>query len=218
MLYKRQTVPHVGRFQLRLFLCENKHLIFSFFSLSNFSCSPSLFSPLIIFNISLFLSSGSTLSANSCLSAAQKWLRLADSTDKRLNAYCQKRTAKGREQEDGKQKMLWELRKDKENNYYFVSISKKPAGLVFLHLTSKTQTHFWSQLSIDTFNYVPVMYCVKYSTYQKRDLLFYPVTRSYCISGGRTFAFTSNSDEGSGKVRVGENKGGLRSSCTSQRH
>lgn len=125
------------------FCVKKTNTSFSLFSISNFSCSPSLlFLPLIIFNISLFLSSSSTLSANSCLSAAQKWLRLADSTDKRLNACCPKRTAKGREQEDGKQKMLWELRKDKENNYYFVSISKKPAGFVFLHLTSKTQTHF----------------------------------------------------------------------------
>lgn len=47
--------------------------------------------------ISLFLSSRSTLSANSSLSAAQKWLCLADSADKRLNACCpQRRRRRGK--------------------------------------------------------------------------------------------------------------------------
>lgn len=100
----------------------------SFFAISHFTCPLLLpFLPLLIFNISLFLSSRSTLSANSCLSAAQKWLCLADSTDKRLNAYCpQRRRSRGRGGENrGK------LRKDKNNNYYFGIICKTPAGLVF---------------------------------------------------------------------------------------
>lgn len=46
--------------------------------------------------ISLFLSSRSTLSANSSLSAVQKWLCLADSADKRLNACCPQKRRRSR--------------------------------------------------------------------------------------------------------------------------
>lgn len=99
-----------------------------FFAISHFFCAPSLPSlPFLIFNISLFLSSCSTLSANSCLSAAQKWLCLADSTDKRLNACCPQRR---REQGDGKQREMGILRKDKNNNYFGI-IHKKSVGLLF---------------------------------------------------------------------------------------
>lgn len=81
---------------------ENKHLISWFFSvISHFSWfpGPPLLSPLrpssslisLSLSFSRSLSSRSTLSANSCLSAAQKWLCLADSSDKRLNACCPQR-------------------------------------------------------------------------------------------------------------------------------
>lgn len=115
MLYKRQTMlwlrEKVPSYLQVFFYKENKHLLFFssfflFFLLLVIShCRPrplslSLppFMPLLIFNISLFHSSRSTLSANSCLSAAQKWLCLADSTDKWLNACCpQRRWRRGKE-------------------------------------------------------------------------------------------------------------------------
>lgn len=70
-------------------------------------------------SVSLSLSSGSTSSANSCLSAAQKCLCLADVIDKRLNACCPHggRGWKNREREMGK------LRKDENNNYSFKTIN-----------------------------------------------------------------------------------------------
>lgn len=91
-LWEKVLILSLGIFLWRK---QTPHLLFLFFfAISRFSCPPP------IFNISLFLSSGSTLSANSCLSAAQKWLCLADSTDKRLNACCpqkRRRRGKGRE-------------------------------------------------------------------------------------------------------------------------
>lgn len=136
MLYKRQTAPDVviarnsSILSPGIFLMtETNTSSFSplFFWRLIISLAPLLTPPPLIFNISLFLSSRSTLSANSCLSEAQKWLCLADSTDKRLNACCpHRRRRRRRRRGEGEGK----LRKDKNNNYYYGIICNKPAGLL----------------------------------------------------------------------------------------
>lgn len=88
---------------------ENKHLIFFFFFFflrSVISLAPPF--PPSSSLISLFLSSRSTLSASSSLSVAQKWLGLADSTDKRLNACSPQRRRRRREEEGRKNRAIAE--------------------------------------------------------------------------------------------------------------
>lgn len=66
---------------------------------------------------------------------------------------------------------------------------------------------------------------MRYLTCQKGELLhkksFFSLQSgaadTVSVEDDESFAFTSNGDEGSGRGSVGENKGGLRSSCTSQR-
>lgn len=105
-----------------------------FFMISNFSCSPSSLPSSSL--ISLFLRSRSTLSANSSLSAVQKWLCLADSTDKRLNVCCpQRRRRRGKEGErkqgDCKQRKMGKLRRH-ENTILVLFVKKKESALRFI--------------------------------------------------------------------------------------
>lgn len=89
---------------------------FLFLMISHFSLPPTpqhpppFLAPPHLYYLSLFFRSSSTLSANSCLSVAPKWLCLADSTDKRLNACCPHWKTRGEGSENrGTRWKNWEM-------------------------------------------------------------------------------------------------------------
>lgn len=192
---------------------QTPHRFCIFLTISNFSCLAPLSLPSLI---SLFLSSRSMLSANSSLSAVQKWLCLADSTDKRLNACCPQKTRRGGG--EGGEK-IWGSQTEANGE-----TEKEWDELLLLRYFSKNLKSICSFLffsfSLFMFKWATVrsLTCQKGEELHKKLHFFPPQSEILILHQRRivkSFAFTSNVDDRGGAGSARENEGGLGSSCTS---